>query len=155
MDHTGNRALQIKVVLDFENRSTEKKGVLNELAQKISDAIHVASSIAAEAMLEREAISTTGFGNGLAIPHAKLAALDSPQLFFFRLAIPAEWEAMDDLPVKNIFVILVPETDKDNTHLKILSKLSYHLMDDDYQDQIRETVKASEMKKLIRQMLKD
>ncbi|MDE2039205.1 MAG: PTS sugar transporter subunit IIA [Elusimicrobia bacterium] len=75
------------------------------------------------AILAREAIGSTGLGNGIAIPHARSPRLTSPRLSIGRTAAPIEFNAADGKPVGLFFLLAVPEANP-TSHLKALAALS-------------------------------
>ena len=79
----------------------------------------------------REEESTTGVGEGIAIPHGKCSAVNAPGLAAMVIKDGVDFESLDDEPVKILFLIAAPDT-KDNVHLDVLSKLSVLLMDEDF-----------------------
>jgi PTS system nitrogen regulatory IIA component len=82
----------------------------------------------ADRLAEREKIGSTGFGNGVAIPHAKLAEISDVVGVFARLAQPIDFQAVDDLPVDLVFILLSP-VDAGAEHLKVLARVSRRLRD--------------------------
>ncbi|WEV57561.1 PTS fructose transporter subunit IIA [Ligilactobacillus acidipiscis] len=81
--------------------------------------------------LKREKESTTGFGNGIAIPHAKSKSILKPTIIFARSQNKIDWNSLDEEPVNNYISILVPEKDS-KTHLNLLAELSRNLVYDDF-----------------------
>ena len=79
----------------------------------------------------REEESTTGVGEGIAIPHGKGDCIDKPGLAAMIIKDGVDYEALDDEPVNILFLIAAPDT-KDNVHLDVMSKLSMMLMDEDF-----------------------
>ena len=79
----------------------------------------------------REEESTTGVGEGIAIPHGKCSAVNAPGLAAMVIKDGVDFESLDDEPVKVLFLIAAPDT-KDNVHLDVLSKLSVLLMDENF-----------------------
>ena len=84
----------------------------------------------------REEESTTGIGEGIAIPHGKCGAVDRPGLAAMVVKEGVEFDALDGEPVSLIFLIAAPDTE-DNVHLDVLSKLSVLMMDDDFANDLR------------------
>ena len=82
----------------------------------------------AEALAAREKLGSTGFGGGVAIPHAKLAGLPRIALAVARLVTPIEFRAVDDSPVDLIFVLFSP-AGAGAEHLKALARVSRRLRD--------------------------
>lgn len=142
-----------EVILHFENQATDKSAFFQEAAAVLGDLLHIPAPTIVLALEERERLSTTGFGDRMAIPHGKVAGLDMPHVIFMRLQQSVEWEALDDLPVNECFFLMIPASDTTNIHLKLLSKLAYHLADEVYQKKIHETRDAEEMKGLIEEMM--
>ena len=104
-----------------------KKALFVQLATAI-DALGLDGRLAAERLTARERIGSTGFGGGVAIPHARLPGLDAVTGIFMRLAQPIEFDAVDDLPVDLVFVLVSPE-DAGADHLKALARVSRRLRD--------------------------
>jgi len=142
-----------EVIVRFDNQATSKSAFFQEAAAALSDLLHIPAPTIVLALEEREHLSTTGFGDRMAIPHGKVAGLDIPHVIFMRLEQPVEWEALDDQPVNECFFLMIPASDTTNVHLKLLSKLAYHLVDEVYQQKIHETRDAEEMKQLIEEMM--
>ena len=90
----------------------------------------------AERLADRERLGSTGFGGGVAIPHAKLEGLTAPVGLFVRLAQPIEFQAVDDLPVDLVFTLLSP-VDAGQEHLKALARISRRLRDRPFVDKLR------------------
>ena len=80
------------------------------------------------ALLAREAQSTTGVGENVAIPHAKSADFDKAMIVYAKSNEGVEWESFDGKPAKHIFMICAPDGGADE-HLKALASLSQALMD--------------------------
>lgn len=78
-------------------------------------------------VLDREAISTTGIGNGIAIPHGKSENVAETTVAVGRLTAPVEWKSVDDNPVEFIVLLAVNEKDKTGLHVKILSEMARKL----------------------------
>src|SRR5215471_547656 len=81
-----------------------------------------------DALAERERLGTTGIGNGVAIPHCRLAELTRLYGLFARLERPIPYEAIDDEPVDLLFLLLAP-ADAGAEHLKALARVSRLLRD--------------------------
>ena len=84
-----------------------------------------------EQVYAREEESTTGIGEGIAIPHGKCDAVKAPGLAAMVIKNGVEYESLDGEPVTLLFLIAAPNT-KDNVHLDVLSKLSVMLMDENF-----------------------
>ena len=99
-------------------------------------------------VLKREKESTTGVGNGIAIPHGRCKAVDKAGLAAIVLNKPVEYEALDNKPVELLFLIAAPE-DKGNVHLEILSKLAMMLMDQEFTFKLKNSRTSEEFIRVI------
>jgi Kef-type K+ transport system membrane component KefB/mannitol/fructose-specific phosphotransferase system IIA component (Ntr-type) len=88
------------------------------------------AEVYARCVLEREALSSTGVGEGVAIPHAEIPGLERPALAFARLAEGVDFDAPDGQPVRLVFLLLVPPRAHDR-HLQLLSALARLLTQDE------------------------
>lgn len=102
---------------------------------------------------DREKESSTGFGGGIAIPHAKASNTTSPTVLFGRTESPVAWNALDDKPVSTFISILVPDGEGAE-HLRILAKLARKLMHEDFANGLRHG-SDSEVCELIKGVLAD
>ena len=84
----------------------------------------------------REEESTTGIGEGIAIPHGKCDAVDRPGLAAMVIREGVDFDSLDGAPVTLLFLIAAPNTE-DNVHLDVLSKLSMMLMDETFTESLR------------------
>lgn len=96
----------------------------------------------ADALAERERLGSTGFGKGVALPHARLSGLSGVRGMFLQLAKPIAFDAVDALPVDLVFVLLSP-VDSGAEHLKALARASRFLRDDTHIERLR-GVKSTE-----------
>ena len=96
----------------------------------------------------REEESTTGVGEGIAIPHGKGDCVDQPGLAAMVIKDGVDYEALDDEPVNILFLIAAPDTE-DNVHLDVLSKLSMMLMDEDFRKNLINAKDADEFLSII------
>ena len=78
-------------------------------------------------VLEREKISTTGIGNGIAIPHGKSASVIETTVAIGRLTEETEWESVDDKPVKLVVLLAVNDEDRTGNHVRLLSQMARKL----------------------------
>lgn len=96
----------------------------------------------------REEESTTGIGEGIAIPHGKCDAVKAPGLAAMVIKNGVEYESLDGEPVTLLFLIAAPNT-KDNVHLDVLSKLSVMLMDENFTTSLRNAKSVEEFLQII------
>lgn len=100
-----------------------KKQLLQELASRATNLVGIPERRIYETLTERERLGTTGVGQGIAIPHGRLADLEKIAGFFARLETPIEFDAVDNQPVDLVFMLLAPEG-AGADHLKALARVS-------------------------------
>lgn len=116
---------------------------LMEKSGKISDKVEYKKGI-----LAREALGTTGIGEGIAIPHAQVAAVKKPGLAAMTIKDGVNYESLDGNPVYLAFMIAAPE-DGGNLHLKALAKLSTLLMNGEFRQSLIQAKNAKEFLDII------
>lgn len=104
-------------------RSTDKKGVLEELAGVVAEVSEVSQKEMVQVLLERERLGSTGIGGGIAIPHGKMKALTSLLMGFGRSVKGVDFDAMDGKRTHLFFLLLAPE-DSTGGHLRMLARIS-------------------------------
>ncbi len=129
-------------------RVTSKKQALQELAKRAAELTGQPERAIFEVLIERERLGTTGVGNGIAIPHGKLADLDRLYGLFARIETPIDFDAIDEQPVDLICVLLAPET-AGADHLKALARVSRLLRDRVVCDKLRGTDSAEAIRALL------
>ncbi len=123
---------RIKVPL----QGASKEELLRELVQLVSAHEHVDDpEEVLRAVREREAVLSTGIGNGVAIPHGKSAAVPALCMAAGRTAQPVEFDALDGRPVSLFFLLVGPETAA-GPHIKALSRISRLVRKDSVRDQL-------------------
>ena len=120
--------MQLSQFLDFEAirvdlTATNKRQLLNQLAQLAGARLAVDPSAVADAIAEREQLGSTGFGGGVAIPHGKLPTLERVYALVARLASPVDYKSIDHEPVDLVFLLLSP-SNAGADHLKALAAVS-------------------------------
>ena len=119
-------------------RATSKKQALQELSQRAAQVTGLHERAIFDVLMERERLGTTGVGNGIAIPHGKLANIDRLFGLFARLERPVDFDSIDEHPVDLIFLLLAPES-AGADHLKALAKVSRLLRDQAVCEKLRGT----------------
>ncbi|HJM52370.1 MAG TPA: PTS IIA-like nitrogen regulatory protein PtsN [Alphaproteobacteria bacterium] len=109
-------------------KAGSKKQVLQELSGRAAEVTGLSERAIFDVLLERERLGTTGVGNGIAIPHGKLAELERLHGLFVKLERPVDFDAVDDEPVDLVFLLLAPES-AGADHLKALAWVSRLLRD--------------------------
>jgi nitrogen PTS system EIIA component len=103
-----------------------------------------------QAVLDREAIVSTGIGMGVAIPHAKLPLFENFFIVIARLSKGMDWNALDKEPVRLIFLIGGPD-DKQTEYLKILSKLTNTIRDEERRKKMLTAKSGQAMMELLKE----
>jgi PTS system nitrogen regulatory IIA component len=113
-----------------------KHQLFEELAERAAEITgHDAAEIC-EAIVNREALGSTGLGNGIAIPHGKIAGLKGVTALVARLDQPIDFDAVDDLPVDIVVMLLAP-TGAGADHLKALSRVARQLRTESVVEELR------------------
>ena len=99
-------------------------------------------------VLVREELSTTGIGDGIAIPHGKTSAVDRAGLSSMVVKEGVDYDSLDGMPAKLFFMIAAPES-ADNVHLEVLARLSTILMDEDFREKLINAKDKDEYLRLI------
>ncbi|MFD1359068.1 PTS sugar transporter subunit IIA [Fictibacillus halophilus] len=137
-------------LIDLELESSDQLGVIDELATLLvkQDRLDSKSSFI-EGVLEREAHFTTGFGNGIAIPHCKSVTVKQASIVIGKLINGVDWKAMDNNDVHFVIMLAIPESEAGTTHLQILSKLSGKLIDEDFRNRLMSTTEKEDVLHLL------
>jgi nitrogen PTS system EIIA component len=109
-------------------RAQSKKALLLELSQKAAELLKADHGHILEALQQREMLSSTGLGRGIAIPHARTKQVKSMFGMFARLDHAIDFDAMDDQPVDLVFLLLAPEG-AGADHLQALARVSRLMRD--------------------------
>jgi fructose-specific PTS system IIA-like component len=91
-----------------------------------------------EAVWQREAVYSTGFGHGFAIPHCKSDAVGVNSLAVLKLDEPVEWGSLDDQPVRVVLLLAIRESDQATAHMKVLAALARRLMHEEFRERLAE-----------------
>jgi len=131
--------LLVKDVMIMDLQATDKKGAIDEMVQKMYDGGRISDiETYKEGILAREAQTSTGLGDGIAMPHAKNSAVKEATVLFAKSNKGVDYEALDGQPTYLFFMIAAPEGAND-THLQALAALSRLLIDPDFVAQLKET----------------
>ncbi|SFS19045.1 PTS system D-fructose-specific IIA component (F1P-forming), Frc family /PTS system D-fructose-specific IIB component (F1P-forming), Frc family /PTS system D-fructose-specific IIC component (F1P-forming), Frc family [Agrococcus baldri] len=141
------------VALDAD-LGADKEAVIRSLAARAARTDRVADGEGlADAVLEREALTPTGMGAGIAIPHCKSAAVREPSLAFARLDPPVDFGAPDG-PADLVFMIMAPDGAAE-THLAVLSRLAGSLIDEQFTGALRSAASPQEVVDLVAGVVAD
>jgi nitrogen PTS system EIIA component len=106
--------------------ASNKKQLFHKLGEMAATAYGLEPGEVFDRLMERERLGSTGFGGGIAIPHAKIEGLDRVYGLVLRLETPMAFDAVDDAPVDIVFSLLSP-MDSGAEHLKTLARVSRYL----------------------------
>ncbi|MFC3096568.1 PTS sugar transporter subunit IIA [Alteraurantiacibacter palmitatis] len=110
-----------------------KQAILDKLSQLFAAAWGLDAGQVLELLEEREKLGSTGFGRGVAIPHARISGISRPVVALMRLRHPADFNAADGLPVDLVVGLLSPENSGAG-HLHALAAISRMMRDEDMRD---------------------
>ena len=113
-----------------------KKALFQQLAAVAASAYGLDAAMIVERLSAREKLGSTGFGAGVAVPHAKLPGLSHVVGVFAKLAQPIDFQAVDDLSVDIVFLLLSP-VDAGAVHLRALARVSRRLRERGFVDKLR------------------
>jgi len=119
-------------------KANSKKQAIAELAARAAALTGQNERLIIETLQQREKLGSTGIGQGVAIPHAKLPKLDKLTGIFARLDRAIEFDSLDNQPVDLIFLLLAPEG-AGADHLKALARIARLLRDPEVAQKLRES----------------
>ncbi len=122
------------VLLDSE--SSSKKRVFERVGLLFENNQQISRSTVFDSLFAREKLGSTGLGEGVAIPHGRIAKLRDATAAFVKTSHPIPFDAPDGAPVELIFVLLVPERATD-LHLQILGELAQMFSDPEFRRQLK------------------
>lgn len=141
--------LLTKETIHLSIKGQQKPDAIEQLVNVLDRAGKLTnSSEFKEAILKREEQSTTGIGEGIAIPHAKTKAVKNAAIAFGRSTEGVDYESLDGQPAHLFFMIAAPEG-ANNTHLEALSRLSTILMNEDVRKQLLEAKTEADVLNII------
>lgn len=117
-------------------RAPDKARLLNELSRRAASSLGLGTDLIAGDLLKREALGSTGMGNGVAIPHARFRELKKPFGLLARLRKPIAFDAIDGQPVDIVFLLLLP-TESGGEPLNALACVARKLRDPKTLDALR------------------
>lgn len=117
--------------------ASSKRQALHMVAEAASVLLGISETRIFDALMEREALGSTGLGSGVAVPHARLAGLERVQAVFVKLETPVSYDAVDDRPVDLMFALFAPPTDGAE-HLRALAAVSRALRSPDLRQRLRQ-----------------
>ena len=130
-------------------RADTKEGVLRELSEVIAKSIpKLSTNSLAAILMERENLGSTGIGDGVAIPHGKVAGIEHLVAAFGRSRNGVQFHSLDGKPAHLFFLIMAPENSA-GMHLKALARISRLLKDERFRRSLLEAADVDELRKLL------
>lgn len=134
------------VLIDLD--ATSKKRVFEELGFLFEQTEKLNRHLVTDSLFARERLGSTGLGHGVAIPHGRIKGLKTPHLSFVKLAKPIGFDALDDVPVSVMFVLLVPEN-ASQKHLDLLSQIAELLGHDSTREALKQVTSINALLALV------
>lgn len=141
-----------KDIMLMDLQSTTKNAVIDEMITSL-EKHHVINNVEQfkDAILKREEQSTTGLGNGIAMPHAKTAAVNEATVLFAKSNKGVDYGSLDGQPTYLFFMIAVPDGAYD-THLQALAVLSRSLLDEKFVEGLKSAKTPEEVVRIFRKI---
>jgi PTS system nitrogen regulatory IIA component len=136
-------------------RGTTPREVLAELVKALPAVLPIPANTLLEAVLEREALMSTGIGEGIALPHPRNPLVSSEAKQFSALAYlesPVNWNSLDGKPVETLLLIVSASA---KTHLRVLSEISFFSREEEFRRLLRERASLEELLPFIRETEKN
>ena len=131
-------------------KSTDKKGVLDELVSPIAHSAGLNHEELVRILMERERLGSTGIGGGIGIPHGKIKALESLVLGFGLSRNGVDFESMDGRPTHIFFLLITPENST-GLHLKLLARISRILKNDPFKEKLLNAKDCDDVIRIIQE----
>lgn len=152
MRHSAPLLSEELIVVDADAATTE------EAVKRAVDLLYIHGRteqprVLEEAIWEREANYSTGFGHGFAIPHCKNAAIQANSLVLLKLRQPVAWNSSDDKPVSVVILLVIRDFDGATEHMKIISTLARQIMHEDFRASIEQANDAAALCALLKNRL--
>jgi PTS system nitrogen regulatory IIA component len=129
-------------------RVSDKPQLLRDLSQRAAKLLAIDTQTVLDALEAREALGSTGVGQGIAVPHARIGGLHDFFGLFARLDRPIDFTAIDERPVDLVFLLLTPD-EAGNDHLAALACVSRRLRDHDAAAQLRAAKTGAELYEIL------
>ncbi|MFO7964535.1 MAG: PTS sugar transporter subunit IIA [Desulfobacterales bacterium] len=135
-------------------KSKDKKGILEELTEPVSQISHIKQETLVKVLMERERLGSTGIGGGIGIPHGKLKDLEKLILGFGLSKKGVDFESMDGRPTYIFFLLITPENST-GLHLKLLARISRILKNDLFKEKLMNAGSQDEIYSIIDEVDED
>lgn len=139
-------------IIEIYDEKLDRDTVINELINKLSVNNYITNiDNVRKAILDREAESTTAIGMNVAIPHGKSDSVKQPAVAVLQNRNGIEWESLDGSKPQIVFLIVVPNS-SNNTHLKLLQRLSRALMNDETRNNLINANNKNEIYNILKEI---
>lgn len=128
--------------------ANSRKQVFHAMCSELSLVLDIDERTIFDAVMERERLGSTGVGEGVAIPHARLEGLERPLGAFARLAEPVDFEALDDRPCDLVFMLLAPIA-AGADHLRALAAVSRAFREASVRAALRDAITQEEVTNIL------
>lgn len=141
-------------LVDLSINADSKMNAINILADRINQTGRLYDYLGyVESVVERETLTTTGIGFGIAIPHGKSSYVKETTIAFGRLNNKIDWQSLDGENVGLVFLLAVPEECQGDQHLKIIAGLSRKLIHQEFRDTLEQASSNQEIVDLLNNSL--
>lgn len=137
-----------RAAISLRVTASDKRKALAVTAEIAARSFDMDAGDILDALLEREAVGSTGVGHGVAVPHARLTGLDRMRAVFVRLEHPVEFASIDDQPVDLMFALFAPPN-AGAEHLRALARVSRLLRQGNLREQLRQARTADALHALL------
>ena len=137
-----------RAAISLRVTASDKRKALAVTAEIAARSFDMDAGDILDALLEREAVGSTGVGHGVAVPHARLTGLDRMRAVFVRLEHPVEFGSIDDQPVDLMFALFAPPN-AGAEHLRALARVSRLLRQGNLREQLRQARTADALHALL------
>ncbi|RIP37120.1 PTS mannose transporter subunit IIABC [Staphylococcus gallinarum] len=149
---TGSGQVFDKNVIELSDVTMSRDTVIDQLIDQLADHDYISNkSMLKEAVMKREAESTTAIGMNVAIPHAKSSVVKQPIVAVLNNKNGVKWDSLDGTLPKVVFLIVVPSNSND-VHLKLLQRLSRTLMNDDIRMKLINAQNKDEIYEILKEI---
>ncbi|MDD5248693.1 MAG: PTS sugar transporter subunit IIA [Rhodocyclaceae bacterium] len=146
MNTIADRLLPADILLDLDVAS--KSQLLDEIGRHMERVHGLSAKWVALSLSRREQVGSTGLGDGVAIPHARVQDLDGIQVAYARLKAPIAFDAPDGKPVGDVLVLLVPKQAAEE-HLTLLADATRLFSDRNFRERLHSCAAAADVQRLL------
>ena len=129
-------------------KAETKRELLHEMCAKLAHHENIDAQAVEDAMIERENLGSTGYGSGVAFPHARISGAKRVKAYFTKLSAPVEFDATDGQGVDLVFMLLSPDNSGAD-HLEALSVLSKAMHNKTLCSKLRKATTKDEIYKIL------